>query len=175
MPARSWHRAGWTAGKPGWPGGGAEMPERFTARARRVAVLAQDESRMPGHEHIGTGHILPCLIPEDQGLAARALEPLGISSLEARASRSRRSPAGVSGHRRRSSRAPARTGNGGPEGAEAGRSAGCRSREAVAACPATLLAAERPPRTVTSRPPPSSPHRWRRIRSTSARGIARLG
>jgi hypothetical protein len=106
MPARSWHRAGWTAGKPGWPGGGAEMPERFTARARRVAVLAQDESRMPGHEHIGTGHILPCLIREDQGLAARALEPLGISSLEARASRSRRSPAGVSGHRPRPS--PAR-------------------------------------------------------------------
>jgi hypothetical protein len=82
MPARSWHRAGRTAGKPGCPGAGAEMPERFTERARRVAVLAQDESRMPGHEHIGTGHILPCLIREDQGLAAKALESLAISSLE---------------------------------------------------------------------------------------------
>jgi ATP-dependent Clp protease ATP-binding subunit ClpC len=46
------------------------MPERFTGRARRVAGLAQDEPRMPGHEHIDTEHILLCLIREDQGLAA---------------------------------------------------------------------------------------------------------
>ncbi len=55
------------------------MFERFTDRARRVAVLAQEEARMLGHDHIGTEHILLGLIREGEGVAARALESLGIS------------------------------------------------------------------------------------------------
>jgi ATP-dependent Clp protease ATP-binding subunit ClpC len=53
--------------------------ERFTDRARRVVVLAQEEARMLNHNYIGTEHILLGLIHEEQGLAARALESLGIS------------------------------------------------------------------------------------------------
>ena len=55
------------------------MFERFTERARRVVVLAQDEARMLDHNYIGTEHILLGLIQEGHGLAARALESLGIS------------------------------------------------------------------------------------------------
>jgi hypothetical protein len=55
------------------------MFERFTDRARRVVVLAQDEARMLNHDYIGTEHILLGLIHEGQGVAARALESLGIS------------------------------------------------------------------------------------------------
>src|SRR5947208_14100529 len=55
------------------------MFERFTDRARRVAVLAQEEARMLHHDHIGTEHILLGLIGEGEGVAARALESLGIS------------------------------------------------------------------------------------------------
>jgi hypothetical protein len=54
------------------------MFERFTDRARRVVVLAQDEARMLNHKYIGTEHILLGLIHEG-GVAARALESLGIS------------------------------------------------------------------------------------------------
>jgi len=53
--------------------------ERFTDRARRVVVLAQDESRRLNHDYIGTEHILLGLIAEGGGVAARALESLGIS------------------------------------------------------------------------------------------------
>jgi ATP-dependent Clp protease ATP-binding subunit ClpC len=53
--------------------------ERFTDRARRVVVLAQEEARMLNHNYIGTEHILLGLIHEGQGVAARALEALGIS------------------------------------------------------------------------------------------------
>jgi ATP-dependent Clp protease ATP-binding subunit ClpA len=53
--------------------------ERFTDRARRVVVLAQDEARMLGHGYIGTEHILLGLIQEGAGIAAQALESLGIS------------------------------------------------------------------------------------------------
>jgi ATP-dependent Clp protease ATP-binding subunit ClpA len=55
------------------------MFERFTDRARRVVVLAQQEARMLDHNYIGTEHILLGLIHEGQGVAARALESLGIS------------------------------------------------------------------------------------------------
>ena len=55
------------------------MFERFTDRARRVAVLAQEEARMLGHDYIGTEHILLGLIGEGEGVAAKALESLGIS------------------------------------------------------------------------------------------------
>ena len=55
------------------------MFERFTEQARRVVVLAQDEARMLDHNYIGTEHILLGLIHEGHGLAARALESLGIS------------------------------------------------------------------------------------------------
>jgi ATP-dependent Clp protease ATP-binding subunit ClpC len=55
------------------------MFERFTTRARRVIVLAQDEARMLNHNYIGTEHILLGLIHEGDGVGARALESLGIS------------------------------------------------------------------------------------------------
>jgi ATP-dependent Clp protease ATP-binding subunit ClpC len=55
------------------------MFERFTDRARRVMVLAQEEARMLGHDHIGTEHILLGLSREGEGVAAKALESLGIS------------------------------------------------------------------------------------------------
>ena len=55
------------------------MFERFTDRARRVVVLAQEEARMLNHNYIGTEHILLGLIHEGEGLAAKALENLDIS------------------------------------------------------------------------------------------------
>ena len=60
------------------------MFERFTERARRVVVLAHEEARMLNHDYIGTEHLLLGLIHEDEihegeGVAAKALESLGIS------------------------------------------------------------------------------------------------
>ncbi|HCG3143884.1 TPA: ATP-dependent Clp protease ATP-binding subunit [Corynebacterium striatum] len=55
------------------------MFERFTDRARRVIVLAQEEARMLNHNYIGTEHILLGLIHEGEGVAAKALESMGIS------------------------------------------------------------------------------------------------
>ena len=55
------------------------MFERFTDRARRVVVLAQEEARMLNHNYIGTEHILLGLIHEGEGVAAKALEQLNIS------------------------------------------------------------------------------------------------
>jgi ATP-dependent Clp protease ATP-binding subunit ClpC len=55
------------------------MFERFTDRARRVVVLAQEEARMLNHNYIGTEHILLGLIKEGEGVAAKGLEALGIS------------------------------------------------------------------------------------------------
>jgi ATP-dependent Clp protease ATP-binding subunit ClpC len=55
------------------------MFERFTDRARRVVVLAQEEARMLNHNYIGTEHILLGLLHEGEGVAAKALESLGIS------------------------------------------------------------------------------------------------
>src|SRR5690242_6675579 len=59
--------------------GVAAVFERFTDRARRVVVLAQEEARMLNHNYIGTEHILLGLIHEGEGVAAKALESLGIS------------------------------------------------------------------------------------------------
>jgi Clp amino terminal domain, pathogenicity island component/UvrB/uvrC motif len=59
--------------------GGDGMFERFTDRARRVVVLAQEEARMLNHDYIGTEHILLGLIHEGDGVAAKALQTLGIS------------------------------------------------------------------------------------------------
>ena len=55
------------------------MFERFTDRARRVVVLAQEEARLLNHSYIGTEHILLGLIHEGEGVAAKALEALNIS------------------------------------------------------------------------------------------------
>ncbi len=55
------------------------MFERFTDRARRVVVLAQEEARELDHNYIGTEHLLLGLIHEGEGVAAGALESLGIS------------------------------------------------------------------------------------------------
>ena len=55
------------------------MFERFTDRARRVVVLAQEEARELNHNYIGTEHVLLGLIHEGEGVAAKALESLGIS------------------------------------------------------------------------------------------------
>ena len=60
------------------------MFERFTDRARRVVVLAQEEARLLDHNYIGTEHILLGLIHEGQGVAARTLSALGISLHETR-------------------------------------------------------------------------------------------
>jgi ATP-dependent Clp protease ATP-binding subunit ClpA len=59
--------------------GGPSMFARFTDRARRVVVLAQEEARLLNHTYIGTEHILLGLIHEGEGVAAKALESLGIS------------------------------------------------------------------------------------------------
>jgi ATP-dependent Clp protease ATP-binding subunit ClpA len=59
--------------------GGGTMFERFTDRARRVVVLAQEEARLLNHNYIGTEHLLLGLAHEGQGVAATALESLGIS------------------------------------------------------------------------------------------------
>jgi ATP-dependent Clp protease ATP-binding subunit ClpA len=55
------------------------MFERFTPRARRSVVAAQEEARGLGHNYIGTEHVLLGLLSEPEGLAARALGPFGIS------------------------------------------------------------------------------------------------
>src|SRR6476659_2558313 len=60
------------------------MFERFSDRARRVVVLAQEEARMLNHNYIGTEHILLGLIHEGEGLAAKALENLDISLVAVR-------------------------------------------------------------------------------------------
>jgi ATP-dependent Clp protease ATP-binding subunit ClpC len=55
------------------------MFERFTDRARRVVVLAQEEARMLDHNYIGTEHILLGLIQEEEGVGSRALQALGVT------------------------------------------------------------------------------------------------
>ena len=61
------------------------MFERFTDRARRVVILAQEEARLLNHNYIGTEHILLGLIHEHEGVAAKALESLDISLESVRA------------------------------------------------------------------------------------------
>jgi len=58
--------------------------ERFTEKARRVMILAQEESRELGHDHIGTEHLLLALIREEDGVAAKALTEAGITLDDAR-------------------------------------------------------------------------------------------
>jgi ATP-dependent Clp protease ATP-binding subunit ClpC len=60
------------------------MFERFTERARRVVVLAQEESRLLSHNYIGTEHLLLGLLAEQEGVAARALESLNVTLEAAR-------------------------------------------------------------------------------------------
>ena len=55
------------------------MHERFTSQARHVALLARDEARTLSQDRAGTEHILLALIHEKEGVAARALESLGVS------------------------------------------------------------------------------------------------
>ncbi len=61
------------------------MFERFTDRARRVLVLAQEEARLLGHNFIGTEHLLLGLIHEGEGVAAQALQAMGIDLQAVRA------------------------------------------------------------------------------------------
>jgi ATP-dependent Clp protease ATP-binding subunit ClpC len=56
-----------------------EVFERFTDRARRSVVLAQEEARMLNHNYIGTEHILLGLVRERDGVAGKALVSLDIS------------------------------------------------------------------------------------------------
>jgi ATP-dependent Clp protease ATP-binding subunit ClpC len=58
--------------------------QRFTDGARHVVVLAQEEARLLGHNHVGTEHILLGLIHEEEGVACQVLESLGISLQGAR-------------------------------------------------------------------------------------------
>jgi ATP-dependent Clp protease ATP-binding subunit ClpC len=67
------------AGTVGHLSEGVTMFERFTDRARRVVVLAQEEARMLNHNYIGTEHILLGLIHEGEGVAAKSLESMNIS------------------------------------------------------------------------------------------------
>jgi len=53
--------------------------ERFTDRARRVVVLAQEEARLLNHNYIGTEHILLGLFRDEQGLAARIMRDAGVT------------------------------------------------------------------------------------------------
>ena len=55
------------------------MFERFTDRARRVIVLAQQEARLLGHGYIGTEHLLLGLLADGGGTAAQALGTLGVT------------------------------------------------------------------------------------------------
>ena len=55
------------------------MFERFTNRARRVVVLAQEEARLLSHNYIGTEHLLLGLLHENEGMAAQVLGELGVS------------------------------------------------------------------------------------------------
>jgi ATP-dependent Clp protease ATP-binding subunit ClpA len=72
----------------GFPGGDSRLSlsamlvvvfERFTDRARRVMVFAQEEARLLNHNFIGTEHLLLGLIQEGEGVAAHALESLGVT------------------------------------------------------------------------------------------------
>jgi ATP-dependent Clp protease ATP-binding subunit ClpC len=59
--------------------------EQFTERARQVVVLAQDEARSLKHNYIGTEHLLLGLLREQEGVAARVLDSLGVTLEETRA------------------------------------------------------------------------------------------
>jgi ATP-dependent Clp protease ATP-binding subunit ClpA len=58
--------------------------QRFTDRARRTVTLAQEEARGLGHNYVGTEHLLLGLLVEQQGLAWRVLDHMGVSASAAR-------------------------------------------------------------------------------------------
>jgi ATP-dependent Clp protease ATP-binding subunit ClpC len=60
------------------------MFERFTDRARRVIVLAQEQSQRLSHNYIGSEHLLLGLLAEQEGVAARALQSLNVTLTAAR-------------------------------------------------------------------------------------------
>ncbi len=60
------------------------MFQRFTDRARRVCYLAQEEAELLRHDYVGTEHLLLPLLYEQEGVAARTLQSLGISREEVR-------------------------------------------------------------------------------------------
>ncbi|GAA4913131.1 ATP-dependent Clp protease ATP-binding subunit ClpC [Stackebrandtia albiflava] len=65
-----------------WFGAGSAVPgvfSRYTDRARRAVVLAQEEARLLGHSHLGSAHLLLGLIHEGEGRAATALTGLGLT------------------------------------------------------------------------------------------------
>jgi ATP-dependent Clp protease ATP-binding subunit ClpC len=70
--------------------------EKFTERARRVVVLAQEEARLLNHSAIGTEHLLLGIVHEGQGVAARTLEALGIRLAAVRRAIEREVPRGAS-------------------------------------------------------------------------------
>lgn len=72
------------------------MFEKFTERARRVIVLAQEEARLLNHGSIGTEHLLLGIVHEGQGVAARALEALGLRLAAVRHAIEREAPPGAS-------------------------------------------------------------------------------
>jgi ATP-dependent Clp protease ATP-binding subunit ClpA len=55
------------------------MLERFSAEARQVVTLAQDQARGMGHGQVGTEHLLLGLIAEETGAAGRAFAKLGVT------------------------------------------------------------------------------------------------
>ncbi len=61
------------------------MFKRFTSRARRAVVLAQEEARRLNHDHLGTEHLLLGLLAEGEGIASQALQQAGITLESARA------------------------------------------------------------------------------------------
>jgi ATP-dependent Clp protease ATP-binding subunit ClpC len=69
--------------------------ERFTDRARRVVVLAQEEARLLNHTSIGTEHLLLGIVHEGQGVAARTLESLDIRLAAVRRAIEREVPRGA--------------------------------------------------------------------------------
>lgn len=60
------------------------MFERFTERARKAIVLAQEEARRLNHGYVGTEHLLLGLLRQEEGVAAHALNSLGVTLKEAR-------------------------------------------------------------------------------------------
>ena len=72
------------------------MFEKFTDRARRVVVLAQEEARLLNHTAIGTEHLLLGIVHEGQGVAAQTLQALDIRLAAVRNAIEREVPRGVS-------------------------------------------------------------------------------
>ena len=70
------------------------MFERFTARARRVLVLAQEEARLLDHDYIGTEHVLLGIVHVNDGVTGKVLEPLGLTVETVRSQVEQFSPAG---------------------------------------------------------------------------------